>query len=217
MVFALIFLLFSNLLVESPIISKEHSFGPELLNVYHRLTYVNSEGGVVITVPVEFESTTQSEWKRIGKLINSTNNTTFVLNWSGYGGRLDILADFIAAIQLSQEKGNIIVFNLTGKSYSSHGMAPCYGDRIRNNDVHFLMFHAEGRGFWNKEWRMPRWYSMIEKHLQQCVKVKVLTSFSVEKLWTGYEVYATEDSIWYKKDPRREFYDFDPNKRLEEQ
>lgn len=161
---------------------------------------VKSAPVIVLNVPKEFEFNNVKQWRSIEYFIQTSHYSTYVLNWQGYGGYVDIGKEFINKLLMAESQGKTVILNLTGASYSEHANIVCYFQFRNSNQL--LMFHADGYSSNGREYRMHKNQSDIMPALTMCVKRGILTQRDLDILWNGNEVYVRNGQKSYEKDDR---------------
>lgn len=157
----------------------------------------NTSNTVILSAPDSFEEDRIRQWSSLGNYLVTTNYKYYIIEWHGYGGYMYIMYDFIDSIKRAQNQGKIIILRMDGPSYSAHAVVGCYTDKIENNNIYFLMFHAPAYNIGKKTHIASR-----DDTFSMCVSNNILTSESVDKIWDGYEAYKQSGSITYQKDRR---------------
>lgn len=161
----------------------------------------------VLIAPDEFSPAYQGEWQTIESVILSSKDNIIYLKWHGRGGLVSMMQDFIDVLTQAQKQGKVIVFVLTGDSYSAHAITACYATKIQNNDIYFLMFHpiADINGRPQVD---PYTFVEGEDIEAPCVHKGILTFEDMRKSLTNTEVY-----VYFKDGKYVRYYKLD--RRLE--
>lgn len=156
----------------------------------------SNETSIGIRVPLDFESSNIRTWNEIGSFIKTTNYHTYVIEWKGYGGRVDMAHRFIQDLREAEAQGKVIIIHIIGLSASMHAIVPCYATRVVKDDT--LLYHADGIF----RMRVSRQYSEIDGDLSVCISYGLMTETDRTKLWEGFEVWKNVDGTVYNPDPR---------------
>lgn len=163
---------------------------------------VNATPTITLDTPVEFSRNTADEWEKIGRYLETSDHDTYIINWGGNGGLIDIGKSFINHIISAKAQGKIIVINIVGNSYSMHALVPCYATKVTNTFNLFSMFHADSYRIGETDYRASQGNSIINQELNQCAAVGRISYQGINTMWQGYEVYVTKTSHWYEPDLR---------------
>ncbi len=96
------------------------------------------QGGVTyLSAPYEFTSRTQQDWHQLEADVRSAQTDLVIIEWSGFGGRIDYGEEFIKFVNHSDKK---IVLRVVGQAASMHANVVCSVLRVEFK-TGFLYFH----------------------------------------------------------------------------
>lgn len=168
------------------------------VQAYASINYEVKNSTVRLDTPFDFHN--WSQWTSLGSFITRSNYKVYILNWKGVGGDVAIGKDFVEYIKQAQRQGKVIIINLTGDAYSVHAFVTCYADKINNPHNRFLMFHADESTYTHR--RYTYFTTSLSSQFQNCVNRGILPQASLDKMWSGYEVYIDRYKVWYLPDMR---------------
>lgn len=164
--------------------------------------YVVNKEGATVSAPSIFEEQYTYQWNSLGQYLTNSKYTFITLKWTGVGGMVYLGKAFIERVVLARSQGKMILFKMTGNSYSMHSMAACFATLISNPTGSFLMFHSVGITKNGQDYRVDNKeeYWMFK----ECINRGILPSNAYALIQAGYEIYVYPGSnkIRIQKDYR---------------
>lgn len=170
-------------------------------SAYSPVSTTSYENTLYLSVPDEFENKNRGQWNTIEATLVNTNYSTYVLEWQGYGGLVQMGEEMISSITKAKAQGKTIVIRLKGDSYSMHAIVPCYASVIENRG-NLLMYHPVSYTVNKKTYRETNPTSRYTRMLNQCVAVGILSPSDPTTIWAGTEIWVRGSQKQYIPDTR---------------
>ena len=157
----------------------------------------SSNNTKILITPLTYTSNFQ--WSYIVNTLNTTQSKTIIIYWEGYGGNISVGQYVSNAMDNARSRGVYLVVSVTGYSASMHALNACHGSKLDLNGT--LMFHI---GAYNG---VPDMTSSgrrtIERLMVACVSKGIISSYDIQQVQSGKEVYVHPGgSKTYKPDKR---------------
>jgi hypothetical protein len=141
-----------------------------------------------LQTPQLFVGSTELRFHQIESELINTRANTIVLEWEGYGGNVQMGIDFVNAVIDARNQGKFIVFDVQGFAASMHAYSVCYGNAVRMESSALLMFHLRAQGKTVDHSQSSKNQAAI--FAQGCVNKGILTTYDVQQIQDGKEVYV---------------------------